>query len=37
MALPAGRKGVLPSELTPEGKIKIAVHHMYCLLLLLIL
>ena len=22
MALPAGRKGVLPSELTPEGKIK---------------
>ena len=23
MALPAGRKGVLPSELTPEGKLKI--------------
>lgn len=23
MALPAGRKGVLPSELTPEGKIRI--------------
>ena len=23
MALPAGRKGVLPSEITPEGKIKI--------------
>lgn len=23
MALPAGRKGVLPSELTPEGKLNI--------------
>ena len=23
MALPAGRKGVLPSELTPEGKLKV--------------